>query len=378
MQADISDLAQAGREFARLAETHRRNGGRAFDWYPYDSLAILPILAQMLRGERRDLVALAGTAPILDIGCADGSLSFFFESLGCRVVAIDHPDSNHNHMLGFERLRTLLRSSVELQLQDIDYGLDLQGRTFGLALLLGVLYHLKSPFTVLETLARHTRYCLLSTRIAEVTLQGARIREEPVAYLLDRAEANNDPTNYWIFSEAGLTRLLERSGWEICDYTTFGCASGSDPSGDDRDQRYVCMLRSRMADPWGAADLLEGWHALEHNCWRWTERSFSVRLQPRGVRLRFRFHLPSALLDAGGAVLMRAFVNGEALAEQEYASAGEHVYEHTLPSAIADGEAVIRFELDRALLPGAQDARELGVQVIFHSGSRALYPIVIK
>jgi hypothetical protein len=123
-------------------------------------------------------------------------------------MAIDNPATNYNRTHGFRALPTALGSSVELAVSDVDAGLDLTGRTFGLALCLGVLYHLKNPFGFLENLARHVRYCLLTTRIAQVTVRGTAMAKEPVAYLLNPSEANNDPTNYWIFSEAGLRRIF--------------------------------------------------------------------------------------------------------------------------------------------------------------------------
>ena len=91
---------------------------------------------------------------------------------------------------------------------------------YGLALFLGILYHLKNPFYVLETLAAYADWCILSTRIAQVTpSKRTRIEEEPVAYLLAPRESNNDPTNYWIFSFAGLLTLLERTGWIVMGQT---------------------------------------------------------------------------------------------------------------------------------------------------------------
>src|SRR5712691_8969924 len=197
----VRDLASAAVPFKkRLDQIKHANSSAEFGWYPYDTFQVLPVWTSMLQDDRRDLLALAGAAPVVDIGCGDGNLSFFFESLGCRVLAIDNWNPNYNRTLGFKALHTALGSSVEFQGFDLDTGLDLRGRTFGLALCLGVLYHLKNPFALLETLAHHTRHCLLSTRIAQVTLRGTPIAEEPIAYLLNPLEANNDASNYWVFS----------------------------------------------------------------------------------------------------------------------------------------------------------------------------------
>jgi hypothetical protein len=261
---------------------------------------------------------------------------------------------------------------------DVDAGLDLRGRTFGLALCLGVLYHLKNPFGFLENLARHVRHCVLSTRIAQVTAGGTAMAQEPIAYLLNPSEANNDPTNYWIFSEAGLRRLLDRTGWDLCDYATTGFEQGSDPVRGDRDQRAYCMLRSKLADPWLDVDLDGGWHAMEDHSWRWTERVFAVVLKP-GHTLRFRFTIPQEL----GPFRIQATVNGSCLPECEYLSSGEHTYTQPIPpTALTSDHFLIRFELDKALRPSESDARELGVQVKFWSYEdpvpRALSPITVS
>jgi tRNA (mo5U34)-methyltransferase len=375
---DIRDLAAAAVLFRdRLDRIKSSSRSPEFDWYPYSTFGVLPVLTPILREDRRDLLALAGAGPVLDIGCGDGDLSFLFESFGCRVTAIDNPSTNYNRTLGFTALRAALGSSVEFETGDIDAGLGLGQRTFGLAFCLGVLYHLKNPFGFLEKLARHARYCVLSTRVAQVTVRGTAIAEDPVAYLVNPSEANNDPTNYWIFSEAGLRRILDRTGWDLCDYTTTGFTGGSNPAQSDRDQRAFCMIRSKLADPWLDADLDGGWHAMENDSWRWTERIFAVRLM-RAVSenpiLRFRF-------TSLGPVRIQAIVDGALLPPSEFTSPGEHNYAQPIPPAAAKrGHLSIRFELDQALRPPA-DGRELGVQVKFWSYDeqppRALSPIAV-
>ena len=60
------------------------------------------------------------------------------------------------------------------------------------------------------------------------------IRDAPVAYLVDGHETNLDATNYWVFSEAGLRRLLARTHWGICRFLTMGDTEGSDPASGER------------------------------------------------------------------------------------------------------------------------------------------------
>ncbi len=113
----------------------------------------------------------------------------------------------------------------------------------------------------METLGKAARYCLISTRIAKFNVSKTKpagrfaafspdkrtnLKDLPVAYLLDEAEANNDSTNYWIFSDAGLRRLLQRTNWDICDYMTAGNTTDSDPASADGDERAFCLVKSRL------------------------------------------------------------------------------------------------------------------------------------
>ncbi|MBS1877662.1 MAG: class I SAM-dependent methyltransferase [Acidobacteria bacterium] len=359
---DISALAaEAGRFGERLRRIKSQVGG--LEWYPYDTLAVFPVLEGMLRGPDRDLLAMAGAGRVLDIGCGDGDLSFFLDSLGRDVTAIENPSTNYNGVRGYQAMARELGTRAALELQDIDRGFSLSGRTYGLAFCLGVLYHLKNPYGLLETLARHARHCVLSTRIAQVTVRGTGIEKDPVAYLVGPSETNNDATNFWVFSMAGLERILERTGWELCAYSLTGTKRGADPARVDRDQRIFCLLRSRLAEPWGeGVDLDGGWHELEQGCWRWTERAFGVRVAqaPEGSEIRLRFRNPL------GPVRLRAIVDGVELPWVEYVEAGEQAYRQSAPIEWTGGECVaVRFELDRSAAPSASDRRELGVQVVF-------------
>src|SRR5262249_36994387 len=128
---------------------------------------------------------------------------------------------------------------------DLDSQFALPRSDYDIVLLLGILYHLKNPFYVLEKLAYASEFCLLSTRIAKFTPNGyVMLRDLPVAYLLDADEANHDPTNYWSLSEAGLRRLLSRTGWDVRAWVTLGDTVRSNPSSNDHDERAFCLIRS--------------------------------------------------------------------------------------------------------------------------------------
>src|SRR5690242_17116753 len=121
-----------------------------FEWYPYDSLGGLYTMADLLTGERQFLLDLIGDRPVLDIGCGDGHIAFFLESLGCKVIAVDNPRTNFNQMRGVKALKAALNSTVEIHEQDIDDDFHLPEVQCSVAFFLGVLYHLKNPFRVLE------------------------------------------------------------------------------------------------------------------------------------------------------------------------------------------------------------------------------------
>ncbi|MFN9791985.1 MAG: hypothetical protein ACK57F_03725, partial [Pseudomonadota bacterium] len=134
----------------------------------------------------------------------------------------------------------------------------LPGRHYRFAFFLGILYHLKNPFGALEALSEHAAHAVVSTRIARFNravdgapggdgVNGERVslRTVPVGYLVDPQECNNDYTNYWIFSEAGLRRLFDRSGWDVLEFATFGNTRDSDPARTDGDERAFALLRSR-------------------------------------------------------------------------------------------------------------------------------------
>ena len=366
-QPDIQQIAERAREFhARLKSAKAGVAPRAFEWYPYDSLANVLHLNQLLTGENRDFLKLIGDGAVADIGCSDGDLAFFLESLGCKVQAVDHPVSNHNGMRGLRALREALHSSIDIQTVDLDSQFMLPDDHYRMVFLLGVLYHLKNPYYVLEMLARQSDYCVLSTRIANtLPAQGLNLRDAPVAYLLDEDELNSDDTNYWIFSEAGLRRLLKRTRWEICDLHVAGASGESDPHSLDRDQRIWCLIKSRYYSL-SNVELLSGWHAPESAGWRWTEQRFSARMPAvaKSTRIELRFFVPQALIERYGPVTLHATADGVPLPSQTYPESARFTYRATLDKSRSTVAPVqLDFWLDHALPPSDSDERELGIVV---------------
>jgi len=69
---------------------------------------------------------------------------------------------------------------------------------------------------------------------------GTIVATAPLAYLVDTLELNSDPTNWWIFSPAGLARLMKRCGWNIAASTINFDAS---VQVDQRDERMFVHCR---------------------------------------------------------------------------------------------------------------------------------------
>jgi len=367
----IFEVARRAVQFKKHIEALQSQIGQSeFGWYPNDSLGSFETFDTILTGKFRSLLDDPGDRCILDIGSADGHVAFFLESLGFRVKAIDHPETNYNRMCGIRQLAEALHSRIEIISQDIDSQFDLPGHQFDIVLFLGILYHLKNPYYILELLSRHARFCFLSTRVTRFTPGGIEIRSVPLAYLVDSDELNLDATNFWVFSEAGLKRLLRRTGWEICNYGTTGDTQNSNPRTEENDERAFCLLRSRhLTDPGLTASLLDGWHGLEEGKWRWTERCFSVELivpdlASGAALLELRFVYAECVKPRNGPLGLRARVDGFPLAEAQYSTTGEHLYHATVPAARLQARtAIVEFELDHALPPDATDLRERGIIV---------------
>jgi len=215
-----------------------------FPWYPYGSLNNFIHLREILNKKPIEIL-IGENNKILDIGAADGDLSFFLESLGYKLDIIDNGPTNFNNLQGARLLKEKLNSSVGIHEIDLDSQFKTPGERYDLIFFLGILYHLKNPFYILESLSRISKYLILSTRIAQFTPDGTSIKKSSLAYLLSPTESNNDSTNYWIFSDEGLRRLFDRTGWDVLEMMTVGDKKASNPRDQDRDERAFVLLRSK-------------------------------------------------------------------------------------------------------------------------------------
>jgi tRNA (mo5U34)-methyltransferase len=246
LEMNVDELADSlGVQGERL-RVARAEIGDGIPWYPYDILANITHVRQMLSGENRDLDSLAQGLPVADIGAADGDLAFALEDVaGWQLDIVDTAATNMNGLRGARALRDHLGSNVQIHDVDLDRQFSLPREHYGLVIFLGILYHLQNPYYALRELATRSSHCLLSTRVARFAgPTRTPIAELPVGYLVGPAETNNDATNYWMFSPAGLERLVQRAGWSILDRANVGNTVESDPSTPENDERMFLLLRS--------------------------------------------------------------------------------------------------------------------------------------
>jgi tRNA (mo5U34)-methyltransferase len=357
----VLSLVERARRFGvTLDAARKRVGAVNFEWYAYNSLSNAQHLDTLLGGVHEYAMESAREEGILDLGCGDGDLAFFFESLGYNLTCVDYPPSNQNHLQGLKALHGELASKAAISEIDVDSEFPLVGK-YGLTFCLGILYHLKNPFFVLEHLARISRYCVLSTRIARRLPGGAPMPEgHALAYLLGEDELNLDDTNFWIFSEPALRRLLERTRWEVVQYFTTGDTVSSDPVSLDRDERAFCLLKSHYGNQ--HLELLEGWHHVEESGWRWTEKRFAARARSRvGMkhsRIAMRVFAPPLAIEKFGSISLRAKIDDEEVQPLVMREPGIHWFERRIPKP-SEVTSVV-FELDKVL---EGYSRELGIIV---------------
>lgn len=126
-----------------------------------------------------------------------------------------------------------------------------------------------------------------------------------------------------------------------------------------------------VADPRATSQLLVGFHALEQRAWRWTEKRFSVMLQPpapvegHATALTVRFTVPGVVIDSLGPVTLSTSVDGQPIGSQTFSEADEGlVFSADVPAdLLGDDPVEVVVELDKAIPPNERDGRELGVIV---------------
>jgi GT2 family glycosyltransferase/glycosyltransferase involved in cell wall biosynthesis/SAM-dependent methyltransferase len=242
---DGNYLLQEANLFNENLQRIKKQLDSEFPWYPYGTLNNFVHLRDIFNNFNLDKITEINSE-VLDIGGADGDLAFFFEKLGFKVTLIDKKETNFNQLNAVNLLKKALNSNVQIQEVDLDSMFNFADKKYKLVIFLGVLYHLKNPFYILEKLSRQSDYLLISTRVAKYSPDGVNISDLPVSYLVAPDETNNDPTNYWIFSNVGLKRLFERTGWEIVGLSNVGDTLSSNPRDSAHDERTFALLKNKF------------------------------------------------------------------------------------------------------------------------------------
>jgi tRNA (mo5U34)-methyltransferase len=152
---------------------------------------------------------------VLDVGAWDGFFSFECERRGAaRVVAVDpvgwrpSAENERGSKAGFDLARRALGSAVEDL--EVDGILDLTPAgvgTFDVVLFLGVLYHLRDPFTVLE------RVTSLAGDLFVLETHVDLIGRRPAMAFYPGDEVDGDRSTWWGPNPALLHALLRNHGF---------------------------------------------------------------------------------------------------------------------------------------------------------------------
>lgn len=244
---NIAKILSKSKDYEKYLSEIKSKLAPSFKWYPYGSMNNFIHLDKLLINENRDILDNTNIKSIIDIGSADGDNSFFLESLGFDVDIVENSPTNYNSLQGAKLLKMKLKSKVNIFEIDLDAQFNLPNKNYDLVFFLGILYHLKNPYYALELLAKKCRYCLLSTRVTKFAPdKKTDVSKFSFAYLVHESETNNDASNFWMFTQTGLKRILSRTGWEILDYMTVGNTRNSDPSSKEGDERAFCFLKSKL------------------------------------------------------------------------------------------------------------------------------------
>jgi tRNA (mo5U34)-methyltransferase len=212
----------------------QRRGGVVFLHYTIGA-NLDPIFELLGKSGNEGLLTGTDVRYIADIGCGNGELSFMLSHCGYKVTALDYSDQ-HNQS---PYIVSQLANKLSLPIAIVDFSVDKpfvmgdlqnscisnngiilprQLQNFDFVICVGLLYHLKNPFAFIQSLAQITQYCILGTWMFTHLSPGLiDVEQNSLVYLLDDRELNADPTNYWVFSDAALSRLCRRCGFDLMD-----------------------------------------------------------------------------------------------------------------------------------------------------------------
>jgi tRNA (mo5U34)-methyltransferase len=203
--------------------------------YPHDTIgaSFSTIMDLLQMSGLLDVLSGKEVKTVLDVGGANGDLSFVFASAGFETTFVDLSNSYEKAPLVASLINLKLDSNVRVVDFSVDGYFDYrdliertvnfgqfshksQSEVFDLVICLGLFYHLKNPFAFLESIHNICHYCILETWLmSHLPDNITKLRDAPIAYLLGAGELNNDSSNYWIFTDSSFRRLAERAGFSV-------------------------------------------------------------------------------------------------------------------------------------------------------------------
>ena len=154
---------------------------------------------------------------VLDIGAWDGAMSFEAERRGAKqVIALDRPvwiDPRFGYD-GFDVAKTILGSSVTPWFADIE---EIHAEVIGehdVVFFFGVLYHLKSPYPVIEKLYAITKE-VVCVETQSICVPGHQDRALLEFYDDD---LNNDDSNWFAPNDVALEKMFKAVGFKKIDF----------------------------------------------------------------------------------------------------------------------------------------------------------------
>lgn len=179
---------------------------------------------------------------VLDIGAWDGFYSFKAEEMGAdKVTALEYfswltdgnqkqlnsithtmepetfPEGSLDGKKGFDTVHLIKKSKVHSLVGDFTkINLNDLGE-FDISLFLGVLYHLREPFTALRRLSSVTReLAIIETHAIYIPEQ----EDKALFQFYPGRELNNDPTNWWSPNLKGLKSACIAAGFKKISCTS--------------------------------------------------------------------------------------------------------------------------------------------------------------
>jgi hypothetical protein len=140
------------------------------------------------------------------------------------------------------------------------------------------------------------------------------------------------------------------------------------PAGCKLFRRAPMQSTVNTRDPHAAGQLLDGFYGVEAAAWRWTAKQFTVKLKvpagaaQKGGTLRFLFNITPVVTERSGAITLSAKAAGLELPSETYSAPGAYTYQRDIPaSELGKPDVTVVFSLDKSMVPGGPDLRELGV-----------------